>query len=183
MIATELKTGTVFKEDNSPFLVLKYEHLKSARSGATVKVKARNLITGQVLLKSYLGNDKVYDADVSRRNAQYLYKDGGFVFMDPNSYDQFSISEDLVGDNADFLQEGETVQVLYFENTPISIDLPKTVTFEISYTEPGFKGNTVSNAPKEATLSNGTVIKVPPFIKIGDKIKINTETRSYVSKA
>ncbi len=183
MIATELKTGTVFKEDNAPFLVLKYEHIKSARSGAAVKVKARNLATGQVLLKNYLGSDKVFEADVSRKTVQYLYKDGGFIFMDPTSYDQFTISEDLVGDSADFLQEGENVQMLSFEDSPISIDLPKTVTFEISYTEPGFKGNTVSSAPKDATLSNGTVIKVPPFIKIGDKIKINTETRSYVSKA
>jgi len=184
MLATSLKTGVIYKENGAPFSVVKYEHVKSARSGATVKVKVRNLLTGQVLLKSYVGTAKVEDADVRRQNVQYLYNDGvNFVFMDPTTYEQIPMSSDIVDDNAKFLKEGELVQVMYFEDSPVSIQLPASVIFEITYTEPGFKGNTVTNAYKDATIENGTVIKVPPFIKIGDKVKINTETQEYVSKA
>jgi elongation factor P len=184
MLATDLKTGTIFKEDNSPFYVIKYEHIKSARSGATVKVKVRNLITNQVLLKSYTGTTKVEDADVRRQNVQFLYQDGDlFYFMDPDTYEQLSITKDKIEEEIKFLKEGEKVQMMYFEDEPVSIQLPATVTFEITYTEPGFKGNTVTNAYKDATLENGTVIKVPPFMKIGDNVKINTETQEYVSKA
>src|SRR4030042_163996 len=160
MLSTDLKTGTIYKENEAPFLVLKYEHIKSARSGAVVKVKAKNLITGQVLQKSYIGGSKIEDADTVRKNAQYLYKDNGYVFMDPETYEQITISEEVIGDNAKFLKEGESVQVLYFEDNPVSVDLPLSMVFEITYTEPGFKGNTVSNAYKDATLENGTVVKV-----------------------
>lgn len=184
MLATDLKTGVIYKEEGAPFLVIRYEHVKSARSGATVKVKVRNLLTDQVLLKSYVGSNRVEDADVRRQNVQYLYNDGvNYVFMDPDTYEQIPMSDELVGDNARFLKEGEKVQVMYFEDSPVSVQLAASVVFEITYTEPGFKGNTVTNAFKDATLENGTVVKVPPFMKVGDKVKINTETGEYVSKA
>jgi elongation factor P len=183
MLANELKTGTIFKEDNSPYLVMKYEHIKSARGGANVKVKARNLLTGQVLEKSYLASAKVDDADVMRKNAQYLYKEKDYVFMDPDTYEQISIAEDIIGEPAKFLIEGISVQVLYFEDRPVSVDLPITMVFEITYTEPGFRGNTVSTVYKDATLANGAVVKVPTFAKIGDKIKVDTRSGEYVSKA
>lgn len=183
MLANELKTGTIFKEDNSPYLVMRYEHIKSARGGANVKVKARNLLTGQVLEKSYLASAKVDDADVQRKNAQYLYKEKDFVFMDPDTYEQIYIAEDIIGEPARFLTEGITVQVLYFEDRPVSVDLPITMVFEITYTEPGFRGNTVSTVYKDATLSNGATVKVPTFAKIGDKIKVDTRSGEYVSKA
>lgn len=184
MLATDLKTGVIYKESGAPFVVLKYEHIKSARSGATVKVKVRNLLTSQVLLKSYVGTAKVEDADVRKQNVSYLYNDGfNYVFMDPDTYEQIPMVADTVGDSAKFLKEGEKVQVMYFEDSPVSIQLPASMIFTISYTEPGFKGNTVSNAYKDATLENGTIIKVPPFLKIGDTIKVNTETEEYVSKA
>lgn len=183
MLSNELKTGTIFKEDNAPYLVMKYEHIKSARGGANVKVKARNLLTGQVLEKSYLASAKVSDADVMRKNAQYLYKEKDYVFMDPDTYEQISIAEDIIGEPAKFLIEGETVQVMYFEGKPVTVDLPITMIFEVSYTEPGFKGNTVSNVYKDAELTNGATVKVPTFVKIGDKIKIDTRSGDYVSKA
>ena len=184
MIATELKTGKIFQEDGVPFKVLHYEHIKSARGGANVKVKARNLLNGSVLEKGYMATARVEDASITKNNAQYLYKDNsGFIFMNPTTYEQFTIPKDLMGDSADFLKEGEPVLVMYFEDLPITVELPKSMTFEITYTEPGFKGNTVTNTYKDATLENGTVIKVPTFIKIGDKIKLNTETGEYTSKA
>ena len=183
MLATDLKTGTIFKESGTPFLVLKYTHTKVARGGATVKVKARNLITNSVLEKGYKATEKVEDADVIKKNTQYLYKENGYVFMDPNTYEQFTIPQNTIGESAKFLSEGQTVQVQYFEGQPISVDLPITMVFKVTYTEPGYKGNTVSNVYKDATLENNTNVKVPSFIKIGDKVKINTSTGDYASKA
>jgi elongation factor P len=184
LLATDLKTGKIFKDGGFPYLVVKYEHTKTARAGATIKVKAKNLVTGSVLEKGYLGSAKVEEADVVRKDAQYLYKEGtNFVFMDPSTYEQVYISDETVGDQGRFLVEGENVIVMYFEGTPVSVDLPTTINFEVTYTEPGYKGNTVSNVLKEATLNNGAVVKVPTFIKIGDKVKIDTRDGSYVSKA
>lgn len=184
MIATDLKTGVIYKEGEAPFLVLKYSHIKVARGGATVKVKVKDLRTGSVFEKSYKGSDKVEDADVMRKNAQYVYREvNGFVFMDPDTYDQFVIAEDIIGDSAQFLVEGQTVQVQYFEGNPIVVDLPISMTFEVTYTEPGYRGNTVSNVYKDATLGNGAQVKVPSFVKIGDRVKIDTRTGEYVSKA
>ena len=184
MIATDLKTGVIFKENDFPFVVLRYEHIKSARGGANVKVKARNLMTSQVLEKGYLATARVEDADIRRQNAQYLYKDGdSYMFMQPDTFEQISIKADVIGEPAQFLQEGEKVQVMYFEDEPVSVELPITMVFEVKYTEPGFKGNTVSNVYKDAELENGATVKVPTFVKIGDKVKIDTRTGGYVSKA
>lgn len=184
MIVTDLKTGAVYKENNQPFLVVKYEHIKVSRGSASVKLRVRNLITGQVLEKGYISTAKMEPADVLRKNAQYLYKENDkFVFMDPTTFEQFFIDEDTIGEPARFLTEGIVVQVLYFEDRPIGVDLPVTMTFEITYTEPGYKGNTVSNVLKDATLDNGAKVKVPTFAKIGDRIKIDTRDGSYVSKA
>jgi elongation factor P len=184
MMATDLKTGVVYKEDNAPLLVLRYAHIKSARGGANVKVKVRNLINGSVLEKGYDGSSRVEDADVRRKNAQYLYKEGSnYVFMDPTTYEQLYISDEVIEDQSKFLVEGDTVQVVFFEENPISIELAITMVFEVTYTEPGFRGNTVTNVLKDATLNNGAVVKVPPFIKIGDKVKIDTRSAEYISKA
>lgn len=184
MLASDLKTGTIFKEGNTPYLVLKYTHVKVARGGATVRVKIKDILTGSVREISYVSSAKVEDADVVRKNAQYIYMDNlGYVFMDPDTYEQFTLLEDAIEDSVKFLTEGIKVQVLYFEGKPISIELPITLDFEVSYTEPGFKGNTVSNVYKDATIDNGTVVKVPSFIKTKDKVKIDTRTGEYVSKA
>ncbi len=183
MIATDLKTGTVFKENNAPWKVERYSHIKTARSGATVKVKARNLITGEVREMSYLGNAKVTEAQVERKNAQFLYKADSYVFMDPDTYDQFEISLEVLGDQAKYLQEGVEVQVLYYEDAPVSVVLPNSLIFEVTYTEPGYKGNTVNNVYKDAELDGGFTVKVPAFVKIGDRVKIDTRTGEYVSKA
>jgi elongation factor P len=184
MIATELKIGKVFKDNGVPFLVVKYDHIKSARGGANVKVLAKNLLTGSVIEKGYKASDSVSEADVYRKNAQYLYKDAaGYNFMDPVSFDQFSVAESLVGEQSKYLKEGAGVQLLYFEDQPIALELPNSLVFEVTYTEPGFKGNTVSNVYKDAQLENGAKARVPMFIKIGDTIKLDTRTGDYLAKA
>ncbi|MBU1132700.1 elongation factor P, partial [Patescibacteria group bacterium] len=123
------------------------------------------------------------DAYLDRRTSQYLYKDDGYIFMDPKTYDQFTIPSSVIGDSGKFFKEGDSIQILYFEGKPIEVELPKSLVFKIEYTEPGFKGNTVTNAFKDAKLENGTDIKVPGFIKIGDKVKIDTRSGEYISKA
>ncbi len=183
MIATDLKVGTIFKENNHPWKVEKYAHIKSARSGASVKVKTRNLITGEVREFSYLGGVHVEDAQVERKNAQFLYESNGYFFMDPQTYDQFEISPEILGDQAKYLKDGETVQVMYYEGDPVSVELPNSLVFEVTYTEPGFKGNTVSNVYKDAELDGKFTAKVPSFMSIGDKVKIDTRTGEYISKA
>jgi len=184
MLAVDLKTGVIFKENKTPFQVMKYEHVKSARGGAVVKVRAKNLLNGSVILKGYNASASVDDADIVRKNAQYLYKnDEKYIFMDPGTFEQFETPENLLGSSARFLVEGITVQVLYFEDRPIAIDLPNMMDFEVTYTEPGYKGNTVSNVYKDATLSNNAVVKVPAFVKIGDRIKIDTRIGEYSSKS
>lgn len=183
MDVTNLRNGTIFKENNIPFKVLKYTHTKTSRGSANVRVKARNLLTDQVLEKSWVSSARVEDAYIERKRAQYLYKDNGYVFMDPKTYDQFTISDDVAGREAKFFKEGDSIQILYFEGDPISIELPKSLVFDVSYTEPGFKGNTVTNTFKDAKLENGTIVKVPTFIKIGDKIKVDTDSGGYISKA
>jgi elongation factor P len=179
---TQLKTGTIFKENNQPLQVLKYTHTKTARGGANVKVKVRNLVDGGVIDKSYVATASVDDAVVERKNMQFLYQNSTFEFMDPKSFEQTSIPASVVGENKDFLSPGEHVHVLYFDGKPVSIELPNNMVLEVAYTEPGFKGNTVTNVFKDAKLSNEITVKVPTFVKIGDKVKIDTRTRRYVAK-
>lgn len=184
MIATDLKTGKIFKDNGAPFLVVRYDHIKSARGGASVKVIAKNLLSGSVMEKGFKASDAVEEADVYRKNAQYLYKDSaGANFMDPTSFEQYCIDDTTLGDQGKYLKEGDSVVVVYFEDRPISVELPNSLIFEVSYTEPGFKGNTVSNVYKDAELENGMKVKVPMFIKIGEKVKIDTRTGGYLSKA
>ncbi|MBI4091429.1 elongation factor P [candidate division WWE3 bacterium] len=181
---TDLRNGTVFKENGDPYLVLKFELIKLARQGAYIKVKAKNLLSGAIIERSWHSNLAVEEADVYRRNSQYLYKDGkSFVFMDTKTYDQETISEDLLGESSKFLKEGQKVQVLFYEGRPIAVDLPPSAVFEVTYTEPGYKGNTVSNVYKPATIETGALVRVPMFITKGEKIKVDTRTGEYLERA
>jgi elongation factor P len=181
--AGDLKTGVVYKDNNTPYKVEKYEHTKTARGGATIRVRVRNLLDGSLSEKSYAASDSFKEADIYKKSLQYLYHDSFYVFMDPTTYEQVELSEDVVSDNKYFLKENDNFVIMYFEDNPVSIEVPITMNFEVTYTEPGFKGNTVTNTFKDATLSNGLNVKVPTFIKIGDIIKIDTRTAEYISRA
>ena len=163
MLATDLKTGKIYKKDGAPHQVVKYSHSKVARGGATIKVRVRNLITGKVSDESYGSNDSFDEADVIRKSAQYLYKttDKG-VFMDPTSYEQVEIELTLVDGDGKFLKEGEKVQVMYFEGNPVAVELQNTVVLEVIYTEPGYKGNTVSNVLKDSKMENDAIYGAMP---------------------
>ncbi|TSC65571.1 MAG: elongation factor P [Microgenomates group bacterium Gr01-1014_80] len=180
---TELKNGTYFKEDNNLFQVLTYEHVKMGRGSGTIKVKVRNLKSGSTTEKSFITGSKVEEADISKKKAQFLYKDGeNLNFMDPASFEQFSLPAHVAGDSAKFLKDGLEVTLVVSGEEALALELPLNLVYEISETGPGEKGNTVSNVYKEAVLDNGLVAKVPMFMKVGEKIKVDTRSGQYVER-
>ena len=187
---TQLRAGTVFDDSSTgsgragPWVVLKYEHVKMGRGTATIKVKIRNLLTGATIDRAFINGARVEEVVLEKRRGQYLYKDGEtFVFMDPGTYEQFNVSADLVGEQGRFLKEGTEADVKFYDSMPISISLPLKMKFTISETEPGFRGNSVTNLYKDATLETGATVKVPLFINSGEEIVVNTETGLYVERA
>jgi elongation factor P len=181
---TQLRAGTVFEENGKAWVVLKYEHVKMGRGSATIKVKARDLRGGATIEKSFINGARVQDVILSKRQGQYLYHDeNGYAFMDPATYEQFSVADELVGDQGKFLKEGTQVDLKFYGDEAMSIVLPLKMIFTVTETDPGFKGNTVTNVYKDATIDTGATIKVPMFIEIGEKITVNTDTGEYVERA
>lgn len=177
---TDLKNGVVFRDASEIFTVIKYEHNFRGRGSGVVKVRVRNLRTGNVLEKAYRQNRTVEAVETHRANVQYLYKDGlNATFMDAETYEQFTMPIEAIGDGIKYLKEGEKVVALYIENDPASIEIPKTVELSIAHTVAGVRGDTANNPTKKATLENGLDVDVPLFAKEGDIVKINTETGTY----
>ena len=178
-----LRNGAVFKEDNQPWQVITYEHIKMGRGSGTIKVKVRNLKTGSITEKSFITGARVDEADVEKKKAQYLYPDGdNFYFMDPATFEQFSLPKSVIGDQAKYLQDGLEVNLMVSDGQALTVELPNTLIYIITDTGPGEKGNTVSNVYKDAVLDNGLTVKVPMFGKNGDKVKIDTRTGEYVER-
>lgn len=182
--ATDLKNGATFLDKGKPYKVIKYTHVKIGRGGAIVRVSARNLESGSVEEKTFSSNIKVEDVQTLKRQLQFLYNDEhNATFMDPQTYDQVEIPVDILETELPFIKEGETVSVLFWDDKPLSIEIQPKVKLTISDTAPGVKGDTASNVYKQATLENGLNIKVPLFIKKGEKIVVDTRTGEYVERA
>jgi elongation factor P len=182
--ATDLKNGSTFKLDGEPYKVLKYFHQKIGRGGATVKLSVRNLKTGNLVEKTMNSNNKVEEIETRKTSLQFLYKDPDFgYFMDPKSYEQVQIPLNLVGEELAYIKEGESVDVLFWEERPLSIEISPKVTLKIKKTTPGVKGNSATNVFKPALLENGLTVKVPLFINKGDLIRVDTRTGEYVERA
>ncbi len=179
---TELKNGTYFKEDNNLFQVLTYEHNKMGRGSGTIRVKVRNLRSGSTTEKSFITGARVEEANIEKKKAQFLYKDENLNFMDPVSFEQFVLPVHVAGDSAKFLKDGLEVTLVVSGEEALGLELPLNLVYEISETGPGEKGNTVSNVFKEATLDNGLVVKVPMFMKVGEKVKVDTRSGTYVER-
>ena len=180
----EIKSGKNILWEGAPYVVMYAEHSKTGRAGAVLRTKLKNLLTGNVLEKTFNGSDKVDEADMSKTKAQYLYPEhDGFVFMDTTNYDQFSLSKDVIGEANLYLLEGTEVTVLNFNDTPVNIELPIKVTLTVVEAPPGIKGDTAGTGGKVVTMETGLKISAPLFINEGDKLIINTETGSYVSRA
>jgi elongation factor P len=179
----ELRNGTFFREGKEIFQVITYEHIKMGRGSGTIKVKVKNIKTGSITEKGFITSARVDDANVEKRKAQFLYKEGdSYNFMDPQTYEQFPVAEGVLGDQAKYLKEGIDLNLIVYEDEALGIELPNSINYEISETGPEEKGNTVSNVFKEAVLDNGLIVKVPMFMSAGEKVKIDTRTGQYVER-
>lgn len=180
---TDLRNGTFYKEGKDILLVLTYEHVKTGRGSGNIKVKVRNVRTGSVVEKSFITGARVDEADVEKKKTQFLYRDGDtFNFMDPVSFEQFTIPAQVISDQAKYLKDGLEVILIVSAGEALGMELPMSLTYTISETGPGEKGNTVSNVFKEAVLDNGLVVKVPMFMKEGEKIKVDTRSGEYIER-
>lgn len=186
---TQLRAGTVFEDPSTssglgPWVVLKYEHVKMGRGSATIRVKIKNLKTGTTVEKSFTNGARVQDVILEKKQGQYLYRAGTtLTFMDPATYEQFEVEEDLIGDQCKFLKEGTEVDLKFYENEPLSVILPLKMKFKVTETEPGFKGNSVTNLYKDAIIETGAHIKIPLFVEEGEEIVVNTDSGEYVERA
>lgn len=182
--ATQIRKGHVIIFEGVPHKVLSFEHRTPGKGAAFVRALLRNLETGASYDYRFASNDSVEKAVLEQREMEYLYKDGElFAFMDTENFEQMSLNSDLLGDYETYLKEGQKLQVEFFGEKPIGIEPPTTVVLEVTETEPELKGATASNSPKPATLETGAVIQVPPFVKIGDKVRITTADGKYQERA
>ncbi len=180
---TDLKTGTTIDIDGAPVVVLDYQHSKMGRGGAVLRTKLKNLKTGATFDVTFKSSDKFEEANLERRACQYLYPEGnGFVFMDNNSFEQFTLSTEIVGEKSRYLKEGGDFAIIFYEDKPVSVVFPIKMELEVTHTEPGVKGDTAQGGSKPATLETGATITVPLFVKIGDAIRVNTDENSYVER-
>jgi elongation factor P len=177
---TELKKGTLLVLENEPYKVVDYNQKVVGRGGSIVNVRIKSLTSGKVLEKTFKGNEQLESADITNQTVQYLYNDGStFFFMNQVTFEQFEVPRDLIGELAGYIKDGDLVQLQFFRNKPISLDLPKNVALKVSYTENVVKGDTSSAITKDAVLETGITIKVPAFIKQGDLVSIDTTNGSY----
>ena len=177
---TDLKKGTVCQIDGKPFRVIEYGQKVMGRGGSIVNVRLKNLIDGSVIPKTFKGADKIERAEVANREVQYLYNDGEtFFFMDPVSFEQFELPADIVDEAKSYLKEGDMLNLQFFGDRVINVELPKNLYLEVTYSEDVVKGDTTSSVLKDATLETGLVIKVPAFIKQGDTVSVDTATGEY----
>ncbi len=180
----EIKTGKVIKVNAEPYIIIKTDHHKMGRGGAVLKIKCRNLINGNVLERTYQGSEKAEEAETETKKANFMYKDKDEAyFMDNTNYEQFNLHLEEIGESAKFLKDGTDVDVLYFENKPVSISLPVKMDFKVVSAPPGVKGNSAGNVNKQVEIETGAVLNVPMFINEGDVIRINTDTGEYVERA
>jgi elongation factor P len=179
----DLRKGTTFMEENELWQVLEYEHIKTGRGNATIRVKVRNLRTGGTVAKTYPSGGRVVDVRLDHATVQYLYHDGDlYYFMNTETYEQPVLSAAMLGDAVSYLIDGMQLELESWEGEPINIDLPTTVDLEVVQTDPGFAGDTATNATKPARVTTGLLVNVPLFVSTGDKIRIDTRTGQYLTR-
>ena len=184
MISTgDLRKGIALEIDGELWQVLDFHHIKIGRGSAQVRIKLRNVKRGQTVERSFQAGEKWPRAFLDRRQVQFLYRDGAdYHFMDTESYEQFSMSAEKLGDAASYLSDGMMLERTTYESETIGVELPVTVELRVSDTEPGYAGDTQSGARKPATTETGLVIQVPLFINAGDVIRIDTRTGEYQTR-
>jgi elongation factor P len=181
----DIKKGLCLEFNNDIYYIVDFQHVKPGKGNAFVRTKLKSLTTGKVVDNTFQAGHTINDVRVERRPFQYLYNDDmGFHFMNNETYEQVTIQESMI-DNARFMKEGLGVEILMHavQDVPLSVELPQYVILEVTYTEPGLRGDTATNTLKPATVETGAEVKVPLFIDAGEKIKIETSTGNYIERA
>ena len=180
----EIKSGLTVLLDRQIYAVLGYQHVKPGKGAAFVRIKLRNLKDGRVLEKTFKGDEKIEEVFIEERRLQYLYRsDRIYYFMDQRSFEQVSISKDVLGENSKFLKDALEITAYFFNEKILYIELPNFIEVKITHTEPGLKGDTARAAMKLATIETGVSIQVPLFIEVGDVIKVDTRSGKYIERA
>lgn len=182
--SSEIRRNMTIILDGELYSILDWQHRQAPKAPPTLTMKLRQIRTGNVYERKVQGNQKLTVAQTERRTSQYLYSDGDlFYFMDNETYDQFPITEELIGDYLQYLVEGDSIEVLVYENNPVQVELPAAVNLTVEHAEIGLKGDTQSGATKPATTSTGLTLQVPLFINAGDSIKVDTRTGDYLERS
>ncbi|MBA4684285.1 MAG: elongation factor P [Planctomycetes bacterium] len=181
--ATQLRVGQVINFEDDLWVCVKLEQKKLSKGGGAVQAKLKNLQRGDHITHRFRSADKVETAYLDKKNCEYLYPEGeNFIFMDTADYEQYQLHADFVGDLMPFVKHNEHVTVTFYEEKPVSVDLPPSVVLQIAETEPGFKGDSVNNVYKPAKLETGLEIKIPNHVNEGDLVKISTETGDFIER-
>jgi elongation factor P len=182
--ATDIRKGSVLVLDGELFVCTDFQHNTPGNKRGNVQTKLKSLQAGTTISRKFGSTERIEFAFLDKRPCEYLYRDGaGFVFMDGESYEQYTLGEDQVGDQMRFIVENTTVQVTFFEGTAVTVELPGSVELEVTHTDPGIKGDSVSNVFKPATLETGLEIKVPNHVRVGDVVKVSTQTGEFQGRA
>ena len=183
-MAGDVRNGTTFELEGSVYKVVEFQHVKPGKGAAFVRTKLKNVINGSVLEKTFNPSEKLQGAEIEKKEMQYLYNDGElYYFMDNETYDQIPLNESDLGDTLKYLKENMTVKILSFKGNVFAVEPPMFVELEITYTEPGFAGNTAgAGQTKPAELETGASINVPLFVNTGDVIRIDTRTGEYMER-
>ncbi len=184
MISTkDFRPGLKIEIDKKPYEIVEFQHFKPGKGGAFVRTKLKNMLTGRVVDQTFRSGEKVEKPDMETKEMQFLYKDGeGFVLMDLESYEQMTVSAEVIGDTGGFLKEGESNKALLYNGEVIGMELPASVILLVTQTDPGVQGDRVSGASKPATLETGLVINVPLFVNENDKVKVDTRSKEYLGR-
>ena len=179
----ELRKGITFEMDGSLYKVLDYSHNKTGRGNASIRIKARNLISGANIERTFSSGQSVQDVSLDFHNVSYLYADGEFFhFMDNETFEQPALNRDMVGDTALFLKEGMEAKLTFYNGKPLDIELPTSVEMDIVEAEMAIRGDTATGVTKKVITDTGLTVQVPNFVNVGDRIKVDTRTGDYLTR-
>ena len=178
----EFKKGLKIQFDGAPYTIVDFQHVKPGKGGAFVRTKLKHMRLGRVIDNTFRAGEKVELVDFEEKRMQFLYKDDRYHFMDLDTYDQISLSGEEVGEARDFLKENTEVEILFIEDSPVTVELPNFIEIRIAKTDPGIRGDTASGGSKPATLETGAVIQVPLFLNEGDVVKVDTRSGDYLGR-
>jgi elongation factor P len=179
----EFRKGLKIELDGTPYVIVDFQHVKPGKGGAFVRTKLKSLLTGRVLDQTFRSGERLKRPDLLEREMQFLYRDGdSYCLMDNDTYEQIMLTEEQVGEPRLFLTENLNLKVLFFNQQPVAVELPTFVELAVAQTEPGVRGDTASGGSKPATLESGAVIQVPLFINVGDRVKVDTRSGTYIER-